>query len=237
MTEPIIETEAPSLIGEGTKALQDRAKHLGLSWTMRRATIVKINNQDVAQVLAQYDGDDKEIGMYNATGRQLYMGQRVYGLFVPPSANYVIGFVQQDIEIARTRRTSNKMGITTESPLLRIDNILTTEGSLYRVEGRVSVTNVTTQIVARLRYSTAGVATTGSTALEESVGNSVNSGLNSAGGTLYVIGYYTAGSAPLSVLLSLQAGVAVEVFGTNDEHCELVVTKVGVDPGLTGVEL
>lgn len=70
-----------------TDAIVDRAKHLGLTWGLRMATV---DDGTVASaVLATYDGDDVSIGMVSMVGT-LTAGARVYVLQVPPGGNFII---------------------------------------------------------------------------------------------------------------------------------------------------
>lgn len=92
MTEPelALEQMAPELIGTGAQAVVDNAKRLGLTWTLRLATV--INSSNLAAVSAIYDGDTVAIDMTSMIG-VLGPGQRVYVIGVPPSGNYIVGLV------------------------------------------------------------------------------------------------------------------------------------------------
>jgi hypothetical protein len=72
------------------KALQDNAERLGLTWGIRPA---EITSTDPVQALV--DADTEPIGVIPMIG-SLYVGQRVYIMRVPPSANYVVGLVVGD---------------------------------------------------------------------------------------------------------------------------------------------
>jgi hypothetical protein len=139
--------------------------------------------------------------------------------------------------LARGRRGADNTGITTEEGVLRLDDIPILAGRLYRIVGKGSVNAVTTRVIANLRYTTDGsTPTTGSTLLEEHVFNAV--AVTSTGGSWRVEGYYVPGSnQTLSVLLSVSAGSAVTVFGTNEERCELFIEDCGADPGDTGADV
>ena len=84
-----ISQEAPSLIGIGTQSMVDSAKALGLTWTLRDATVSSPGT--VTNALIIYDGDTVPITCINLTGNELELGQRVSGLQVPPSGNFIIG--------------------------------------------------------------------------------------------------------------------------------------------------
>jgi hypothetical protein len=140
--------------------------------------------------------------------------------------------------IARGRRGSDNTSITTEQGILRLDDVPIVAGRLYRVSAQFSVNNQTVRVIPNLRYTTDGsTPSTSSTLLEEAVFNST--AVSTTGGTARVVGYYTPGSnQTFSVLLTAQSsGVAVTVFGANDEHCDLVIEDCGVDPGDTGSDV
>lgn len=79
---------APALIGIGAQSIVERAASLGLTWTMRPATVTVPGASDAG---IQYDGDTESIPCVNLTGSQFAVGDRVMGVMVPPSANYIIG--------------------------------------------------------------------------------------------------------------------------------------------------
>jgi len=84
-----IEQIAPELIGTGAQAVVENAKRLGLTWTIRLATVV---DATIDAVTAIYDGDTVAIGMTSMIG-SVFVGQRVYVIQVPPSGNFIVGFV------------------------------------------------------------------------------------------------------------------------------------------------
>lgn len=89
--------EAPALVGIGAQSIVDRAKELGLTWTIRPATVV--TSEEPARPLNSaesilYDGDSESIDAFNLTGQVLNVRQRVMVIGVPPAANYIIGFLE-----------------------------------------------------------------------------------------------------------------------------------------------
>lgn len=80
----------PDLIGIGAREIVANASRLGLIWQMRLATIV--DGGTPPRVTAVYDGDTDEIGMTSMIGG-LAPGARVFVLEVPPSGNYITGYV------------------------------------------------------------------------------------------------------------------------------------------------
>lgn len=78
---------ADDLAAATVDAIVERAKHLGLTWGLRMATV---DNGDTASaVLATYDGDNVSIGMVSMVG-PLSTGDRVYVIQVPPGGNFII---------------------------------------------------------------------------------------------------------------------------------------------------
>ena len=69
------------------KTIVDNAERLGLTWGIRPGEITSID-----PVMALVDADTEPIGVTPMVGG-LYLGQRVYIMRVPPSANYVVGAV------------------------------------------------------------------------------------------------------------------------------------------------
>lgn len=88
-------TEAPALIGIGAQSIKERAKSLGLTWTLRPGTVVAPPVEDPAGTQVLYDGDSEPIDSINLTGFFLPVGARVMCAFVPPAGSYVIGDVDQ----------------------------------------------------------------------------------------------------------------------------------------------
>jgi len=82
--------QAPALVGIGAQSIVDRAKSLGLTWTLRPASIAA----DGVSIL--YDGDTEPINAVNLTGDAKTSGDRVMGLTVPPSGNFIIGVTKVD---------------------------------------------------------------------------------------------------------------------------------------------
>jgi hypothetical protein len=83
-----LEQEAPELISVGTQTLVDRAGSLGLIWRLTPATIDNV----IGGVTATCDGDTESIGMFSLVPG-LYVGARVMVQQVPPSGNYIVGYL------------------------------------------------------------------------------------------------------------------------------------------------
>lgn len=142
--------------------------------------------------------------------------------------------------VARGRRTTATGNITTtETGVLRLDNIPVYAGRLYRIS--TSNINMDTSVAddvgtCRIRISTSGAATTSSTQIaniRQVIDNATSSNIVPLN-TFYA----PSSDATLSVLLS-----AVRVSGTGNllifcsgtDILDMVVTDEGDDPGDSGV--
>ena len=87
MTDPL--GDAGAMAQAQVRALIQNATALGITWTLRPATVT---GYDGSGALAVMDGDTVPIGVTPMIS-SLAVGQRVYVLVVPPSGNYVVGIV------------------------------------------------------------------------------------------------------------------------------------------------
>jgi hypothetical protein len=78
------EESGARIFGAGAQELVGTAKRLGLTWTLRPASVSTVEPLKIV-----YDGDTEEIGAVSIGG-QVAVGQRVHGLIVPPAGNFVI---------------------------------------------------------------------------------------------------------------------------------------------------
>jgi hypothetical protein len=142
--------------------------------------------------------------------------------------------------IKRGRRTTSTGNITTtETGVLRVDDIPMYAGRLYKIStSNMNIdTSVDNDVVrAGLRLSTSGAATITSTLigyLRETIDSAAQSNAFS------VTAFYTPGAdVTASVLLSFirQAGSGnIILFGSATDICDLVIEDMGLDPGDTGV--
>lgn len=76
------------------QAVTDNAQRLGLTWSLRPATVIA--GVDPNDITARYDGDTAPLKMISLIG-SLPVGARVYGAIVPPSGNYIVGMYGQDL--------------------------------------------------------------------------------------------------------------------------------------------
>ena len=148
----------------------------------------------------------------------------------------------QQLVVARGRRiTSTGNVTTTETGVLRIDNVTVKAGRLYQIStGPVNMDGSVDNDVGtvRIRVSTSGAATISSTLLgymRQTIDNNTQSNV------VNVNAWYLApADATISILLSLirQAGTGnLIIFGSASDILDMVVQYAGVDPGDTGVVL
>jgi hypothetical protein len=86
----------PGPVGDAAataQAIVENAQRLGLTWTLRLATVVDGSN--AGAIVATYDGDTIPIAMTSMIGT-LSVGQRVYVIQVPPSGNFITGFATEN---------------------------------------------------------------------------------------------------------------------------------------------
>lgn len=77
----------PQLFGAQAEAIVDRAKALGLTWTLRPGTV---NSTSATAPNVIYDGDTEPVGVVSLVGN-LLPDSRVMMLQVPPAGNFVLG--------------------------------------------------------------------------------------------------------------------------------------------------
>lgn len=121
----------PELVGLGAEALVDNAKRLGLTWTLRPATVTDITDPVNGLVIIAYDGDEGQIGATSLIGA-LSLTDRVMGLVVPPSANFVVGLSTSVLRPYAPERgvvgshveVVNDTGITAVSTIMTTDQVI-----------------------------------------------------------------------------------------------------------------
>lgn len=126
----------PDLLSIQAQAVVDRAKALGLTWTLRPGTVNAVGTAPTVV----YDGDTEQVGVTSLIG-DLIPSDRVMMLQVPPAGNFVLGRVSgfggivstvKQITTARGQITSTgDVTLTTASqavtPLLSITTTSTAE--------------------------------------------------------------------------------------------------------------
>lgn len=78
----------PGLISTAVQEVVSQAKALGISWTIRLATVVQATAATTSVIM---DGDTATLSVSNLSSTSLLAGQRVYVLITPPSGNFIIG--------------------------------------------------------------------------------------------------------------------------------------------------
>lgn len=79
--------ELANLISVGAQELVNQAKGLGLTWSLRLATV---STASADTQTATFDGDTTPLTVVNMSGAPLVSGQRVYGLIIPPAGNFIL---------------------------------------------------------------------------------------------------------------------------------------------------
>lgn len=80
-----VSSELPDIIASAVKQAVDDSRGLGLTWTLRLATVIVI-----APITIIYDGDTETSNAVSMIG-PVRSGQRVYCLILPPSGNFIVG--------------------------------------------------------------------------------------------------------------------------------------------------
>lgn len=230
------------------KAIQDNAKQLGLTWTLRPATVKGVPSTGAQNNNVQiiYDGDSVAITAQSLIGIPAN-DSRVMGLMVPPSGNFILGSLENNPQpgsvIARAYRASFSSGSTgTEQPYLRLDNVSIQKGNTYFIQtGPIFLDASVANDVGRaiIRVATGGVtATTGSTQLQLAQAVIPNTSLPEVVSILF--SYNATVDDTLSILLSVTraAGTGtIQIQPTGNSPVEMFVIQGGTDPGDTGIPL
>lgn len=188
MTNPL---ETAALIGVGAQAIKERAKELGLTWSLRPATADGASTA-AGMVLCTYDGDVTSLGMVDLVG-DLAEGDRVMALAIPPGGNYVIGRIGPIVSAASAvtpvdsvSTATGVVTITTEVLILTGGSFVWEDDTAYKVELRMDVTssNATNNALWRVRLTNIAGAILGAgvVALRSAV-----SGSNDVGSDLVVV--------------------------------------------------
>lgn len=226
MTSPF-PIDAPELFSVGTEAIVDRAKHLGLTWTKRMATVVDCTDPAAATVL--FDADTVNQSAVSMVGL-LGTGTRVYVDMIPPGGNFIVG-VADDLSgpVNFVSSTSSTGAITVETTVLTSGSIIWRAGRAYSVafsqETTPSVVNSFVEIVVR--------RTTGSVLLLDNVFPLpilVRSNCQATG----FVRNNTSGDITDSILLRAIAGAGnITGFGSATNLRWLEVREVGASASYT----
>lgn len=115
----------PNLIASAVQEVVRQAKALGISWTIRPATVSLSTTGTTSVVL---DGDTNPISVTNMSGIPLISGQRVYVLITPPSGNFVFGFTGSRAPTALRARSGNFALLGSVSTLITFTAVDEAEG-------------------------------------------------------------------------------------------------------------
>jgi hypothetical protein len=153
--------ELPEVLATQAKAVVDRAKSLGLTWTLRPGT-VQTAATSTAGPTVMYDNDTVAIGAISLAGR-VYANDRVMMLMIPPGGNYIIGNLNTLIPLTtRVDSASGTAAAGAEAVALTLPSMVFAPDSAYRVTwGTDQVSSVANVVAWRVRQGT----TTGGTAV------------------------------------------------------------------------
>jgi hypothetical protein len=149
--------EAPALVGVGAQSIVDRASQLGLTWTLTPATV------DDDGVSIVYDGDSVPIGAVNLTGMSLQGGDRVMGMFVPPSGNYIVGWLGSPatgLGLWAATSISTQVAFGGETVILNLPSVRWLPGRGYEVKFRADILTTVGTNAAIWRVRENGIAGT-----------------------------------------------------------------------------
>jgi len=149
----------------------------------------------------------------------------------------------QQLVIARARRTTSTAGVTTtETGVLRIDNIPMKAGRLYQIStGPINMDGSVDNDIGKvgIRLSTSGAATTASTLIgymRQTTDSAAQSNVVNVNAW-----YLSPTDATVSIILTLvrQTGTGSFIIfcSASGDILDFVVQYAGVDPGDTGVVL
>lgn len=153
-------TALADVMSTAVRELLRQARALGLTWTLRLATVV---NNASDSLIARYDGDTAAISMVNMTGTTLQPEERVYGLIIPPSGNFIIGRAAHTGIVSRVdSSTYNNGDNTLEVIILTLPSTTFVNGRAYRFRWRISTATAggaNNQTIVRVRVGTTIVGT------------------------------------------------------------------------------
>lgn len=229
---------APELISTGAKAIVNNAKRLGLTWTLTLATVT-----NASPVEAIVDGDSVPIGMVSMVGF-LSLGQRVYVIQVPPSGNFIVGFVSAARSYYGIGNQTGTLGTTTPEAAIPFaawaqePSVVIQRNQIVKVTVNIVLfQSASTNTVGSVRVRKGSVTVSGTLLGRWACQLVTQASLNASSFTL--IGYFknTSGSVvdtPLSITLELVGGApAISVY--SDSQFPLIVevsphSTVGIDP-------
>ena len=148
------------VLNAGARELVNQARNLGLTWTLRLATVV---NSAPDSMTAIYDGDSAAISMVNMSGNTLSPDERVYALIIPPSGNFVVGRVNNFGLVARVdSAVYNNSSAAAEIAILTLPSTTYANGGVYEFKFRINTeTNgpASNKTICRIRQGTGVLGT------------------------------------------------------------------------------
>lgn len=129
--------EVTAQVSASTQETVDTAKRLGLTWTLRPATI-----NTIVPLTATYDGDTQPIDMVPLMG-PLSIGGRVYGLFVPPAGNFIIGQVDVGTPGLKDRVDS----IVSSAAIGAVETVVLTGNTMNFIKNRCYAVKIRGRII------------------------------------------------------------------------------------------
>jgi hypothetical protein len=151
------EEELPKLLASQAEAVVERAKSLGLTWTLRPATVSTAPTSSAPPSVI-YDGDTVPIGAISLIGT-VAVDDRVMMLVIPPGGSYIIGDLNMIPVTTRIDSASSTSATSVEAVALTIDTMVFAPNSAYRVSwGTDQLSSVTNVVAWRVRQ--AGIAGT-----------------------------------------------------------------------------
>lgn len=154
------EEQLPDLLATQAGAVVERAKSLGLTWTLRPATVATAPTTTAPPTVI-CDGDTIPLGAISLIGR-VYADDRVMTLLIPPGGTYIIGELNALVPLTtRIDSASGTAAAGAEAVALTLPSMVFAPGHAYRVIwGTDQLSSVTNVVAWRVRQgtSTAGTA-------------------------------------------------------------------------------
>lgn len=105
-----VSSDLPGIVASAVKQAVDDSRGLGLTWTLRLATVIVIS-----PITIIYDGDTETSNAVSMIG-PLRSGQRVYCLIIPPSGNFVVGATEATMSRGFLGANSTNNGTVCTTP-------------------------------------------------------------------------------------------------------------------------
>jgi hypothetical protein len=228
MSDKKLTQEAPALVGIGAQSIVDRGRKLGLTWSLRPATVMATNNiANLSGIQIQYDGDNTTLQVANLSGQSLQVGDRVMGLEVPPSANYIVGRLGSPavgLGYWDSISSTAPVAFTGETVILNIASVQWLPLRAYEIKFRADILTTTGTNAAVWRIREDGIA---GTVLGVGVWAARNIQSNDWGSDLIVVNSTkTTVTADLTLTMAATAGT-LTASGTASQLIWLRVYDIG----------